>query len=293
MDHHYVPQFYLRQWADPDGRIPSYRWLGNRVAFSHIRSSKGTGFEPDLYTQEHVAPEDRHKVETGFFKVLDDRAATIHARLMRREPFIFSAAERMDWSIFLAAANARTPDIVQHLKTELTAALRTKLEEDPERIEQELGYKPPFTLTEWVEKNAPAQLSNFYLSMLLKFIVREDIIQRYMDMEWTVHEPPSRHKELLTCDRPLWYYQRPEHPNFTVMMTLSPKTVFIGSSSPAQTQKFIDTAPMLLVRRVNESVFNKAQERVYGRVSLDVANRLFRLSRINQKRRDTMKTGSL
>lgn len=285
MDHHYVPQFYLRQWAEPDGRIPNVRWLNGRAIPGFIKSSKGTGFEPDLYAQEHVAPEDRHKVETDFFGVLDDKAAKIHARLIRREPFIFTAEERMDWSIFLVAANARTPDIVRHLKTELTAALRTKLEKDPERVEQELGYKPDFTLTEWVEKNAPSQLSNFYLSMLLKFIVREDVVQRYMDMEWTVHEPPSRHKEFLTCDRPLWYYQRPEHPNFTVMMTLSPKTVFIGSSSTEQAQRFISTTAMLLVRRVNESVFNKAQERVYGRVPLDVATRLFRLSRINQKRR--------
>jgi hypothetical protein len=286
MDHHYVPQFYLRQWADPDGRIPSYRWLGNRAVFSHIKSSKGTGYETDLYAQEHVASEDRHKVETGFFKVLDDKAAQIHARLIRREPFIFTAEERMDWSIFLAAANARTPDIVRNLKTELTAALRDKLEDQPERVEQELGYKPNFTLAEWAEKNAPAQLSNFYLSMLLKFIVREDVIQRYMDMEWTVHEPRSRHKEFLTCDRPLWYHRRPEHPQFTVMMTLSPQTVFIASSSPEQAQRFINVVPMRLTRLVNESVFNKARERVYGRTSLDVATRLFRLSRFNQKRRD-------
>lgn len=285
MDHHFVPQFYLRQWADQDGRIPNVRWLNGRALPGFIKSTKGTGFEPDLYAQEHVAPEDRHKVETDFFGVLDNKAAKIHARLMRREPFIFTAEQRIDWSIFLAAANARTPDIVRQLKTELTTALRNKLEEDPERVEQELGYKPPFTLTEWVEKNAPARLANFYLSMLLKSIVRKDIIQRYMDMEWTVHEPLSRHKELLTCDRPLWYYQRPEHPDFTVMMTLSPKTVFIASSSEAQAQKFINIAPMLLVRRVNESVFNKAHERVYGRVPLDVATRLFRVSRINQKRR--------
>ena len=103
MDHHYVPQFYLKQWANPDGRIPSYRWINGRAAFSHIKSTKGTGYEPDLYAREHVPPEERHKVETDFFTVLDNKAAIIHGRLIRQERFTFTAEERHDWAIFLAA----------------------------------------------------------------------------------------------------------------------------------------------------------------------------------------------
>ena len=81
MDHHYVPQFYLKQWAGPDGQIPNYRWLRNSAIFGRVKSSKGTGLEPDLYAREHVPPEERNLVETGFFSVLDDKAARVHARL--------------------------------------------------------------------------------------------------------------------------------------------------------------------------------------------------------------------
>ena len=116
MDHHYVQQFYLKQWADPDGQIPNYRWLRNRAIFGRVKSSKGTGFEPDLYAREHVPPEERNLVETGFFSVLDDKAARVHARLLRLEQFIFTAEERMDWAMFLAAATARTPDKIRWLK---------------------------------------------------------------------------------------------------------------------------------------------------------------------------------
>ena len=42
MDHHYIPQFYLKQWADPDGRIPNYRWPNGRVIPGYIKSTKGT-----------------------------------------------------------------------------------------------------------------------------------------------------------------------------------------------------------------------------------------------------------
>ncbi len=145
MDHHYVPQFYLKQWADPDGRIPHYRWLSGRAICSRL-APRSTAFEPDLYALDHRPPEERHQVETDFFSKLDSRAAIIHARLMRRERFTFTAEERMDWAIFLAAANARTPDMIAYLKRMATEALREKLNENPEEVEERLGYNPPFTL---------------------------------------------------------------------------------------------------------------------------------------------------
>jgi hypothetical protein len=282
VDHHYVPQFYLRYWADPDGRIPHYRWLNGRAVYGNIRSARGAAFQKDLYAREYVPPEERHRIETHFFSILDDRASKIHAKLERRERFTFTHEERHDWAIFLAAANARTPDIVALIKKDAEENLRRKLEENPKLVEQELGYKPPFTLTEWAEKHAPDQIANFGLTMLLKYLTRNDIIQQFMDMEWTAHTVRSRHKELLTCDRPLWYFEKPDSPKFTMMMTLSPRTVFIAAKTTELADKMTKMPSMKLARLINESVFNRAYERVYGRLPEDVATRMFKLSRHNQ-----------
>ncbi len=289
MDHHYVPQFYLKQWAEPDGRVPNYRWIKDRAVFGRIPSTKGTGFEPDLYAREHVPPEEKHKVETGFFQVLDSKAAIIHARLTRQERFTFTVEERMDWAMFLAAANARTPDKIAHFKATLPESVRANLRNTaPEELEKALGYKPPFTLLEWTERNFPDQIANFHLRMLLKFVTRDDLIQQFMDMDWTVHKVRSRHKELLTCDRPLWYLENPQHRKFTMMMTLSPRTVFIAAKNTDLADKMAATPSMKLARLINESVFNRAYERVYGRTTIEYAQKSFRLSRRNQQRRDRM-----
>jgi hypothetical protein len=290
MDHHYVPQFYLRYWADPDGRIPHYRWLNDRAVYGSIRSARGAAFQKDLYAREHVPDEERHTVETHFFSILDDRASKIHAKLERRERFTFTAEERHDWAIFLAAANARTPDIVQFIKKDAEENLRKNLNENPEEIEKALGRKPEFTLVEWAEKHAPEKLANFGLQMLLKYLTRDDLIQQFMDMEWTVHQPPSRHKELLTCDRPLWYFGKPDDPKFTMMMTLSPRTVFIAAKTMALADKMAATPSMKLARLINESVFNRAYERVYGRTTLENATKLFKVSRRNQANRRGINT---
>jgi hypothetical protein len=287
--HHYVPEFYLKQWADPDGRVPHYRWLNGRAVFGR-RAPKYIGFEPDLYAREHVSPEQRHKVETHFFSLLDSRAAIIHGRLMRREPFTFTVEERMDWAIFLAAANARTPDMISHFKKTLPEAVRVNLRDtDPEEVEKALGYKPPFTLLEWTEKHFPDRIANFHLRMLLRHVTRQDLIQQFMDMDWTVHEVQSRHKELLTCDRPLWYFERPEHPKFAMMMTLSPRTVFIAANTIELANKMTATPSMRLARLINESVFNRAYERVYGHITPERATNYFRrLSHRNRSRLDGM-----
>jgi hypothetical protein len=286
LDHHFVPQFYLKQWADPNGRIPNYRWIRDRAVFGHVPSTQGTGFERDLYAQEHVSVEDRHKVETHFFKLLDTKAAIIHARFIELERFTLTPEERTDWAIFLAAATARTPEKIAHFKRTLAEAVRANLRDtDPAEIEKALGYKPPFTLLEWTEKHFPGQIANFHLRMLIKHMTREELVQLYMDMDWTVHRVRSRHKELLTCDRPLWYLHNPNHPNFTMMMTLSPRVVFIAAKSQQLADSMAATPTMRLARLINQSVFNAAQERVYGRTTLEYAQRAFSLTRRNRRHR--------
>lgn len=282
-NHHYVPQFYLRQWADQDGRVPHYRWVNGRAVFSR-RAPEYIGYETNLYAAEHVPPEHRHLAERGFFSTLDDRAARIHARLVNQEKFTFTAAERTEWAIFLAAANARTPDNVAGIKRMTEDVLRKQLNENPKEVEKALGYKLPVSLSEWAEKHMPYKVANIWLRNLMKYLTRKDHIQRYMDMVWTVHGPSSRHKELLTCDRPLWYFQNPEHREFTVMMTLSPRTVFIATKNPAFADKLAATPSMRLARRINESVFDRAHERVYGRTTHDYATQQFKRSRQRIKR---------
>ena len=282
-NHHFVPQFLLRQWADPDGRVPHYRWVNGRAVLSR-RAPEYIGYEPNLYAAEHVPPEDRHLAERSFFATIDDRAARIHARLVKREPFTFTTDERSYWAIFLAAANARTPDKVAGIRRMTEEVLRKQLNENPEEVERALGYKLPVSLFEWAEKNMPHEVANIWLRNLMKYLTRKDHIQPYMDMVWTVHEPGTRHKEFLISDRPLWYFENPDHPRFTVVMPLSPRVVFIAAKTDALAQKMARTASMKLVRLINESMFERAHERVYGRMSLAYATAQFKRSRAFQKR---------
>lgn len=277
MNHHYVPQFYLKQWAEADGRLPYYRWIKGHAVPGRI-APRSTAYEPDLYARTKVPTDERHVVETHFFSKLDSKASIIHGRLMRQERFTFTAEERTDWAIFLAAANARTPDMITFIKENAERTLRENLDSDPEEVEKRLGYKPPYTLSEWTEKNRPDVLANFGLHILIKYLTREDLIQPFMDMEWSVHGIPGAANEFLTCDRPFWYFENPKHPKFSMMMTLSPRVVFIASRTAELGTNIASQSHSMVARRVNESVFSRALERVYGRAKLEYVNKLFRLS---------------
>ena len=86
MKHHYVPQFYLKQWAEADGKVPYFRWLSGRTLVDRI-APRSTAFEDDLYARERVPTDERHIVET-FFAKLDDKAARIHRRLICLEKWL-------------------------------------------------------------------------------------------------------------------------------------------------------------------------------------------------------------
>jgi len=67
------------------------------------------------------------------------------------------------------------------------------------------------------------------------------------------------------------------------MMTLCPRTVFIAATNQQLADTMAATPSMKLARLINESVFNRTYERVYGRLPPDVATRLFKLSRRNKR----------
>ena len=62
---HYLPVFYLVQWAAPDGKVIRYhRPFGGVV--THPIAPKNTGYERGLYRLDGYAAEQRNAIETEF-----------------------------------------------------------------------------------------------------------------------------------------------------------------------------------------------------------------------------------
>ena len=93
--HHYIPQFYLREWTGPDGRLERYtKPHGNKLDIKR-RPTKTVGWWDDLYRAPENDPVKDYFLEWGFFKELDDRAA----RVMRKLNSTPIPSSHRDWCL--------------------------------------------------------------------------------------------------------------------------------------------------------------------------------------------------
>jgi hypothetical protein len=72
--HHYIPAFYLRQWAT-NGFLCEMRKIREKVVV-HSKAPGGTGWQKDLYKIEGVAPQIAQHFERTFMHMVDTEPPT-------------------------------------------------------------------------------------------------------------------------------------------------------------------------------------------------------------------------
>jgi hypothetical protein len=120
ISHHYSPQFYLRQWTGPDGRVARYHRPHDRVVVSR-RSPEHTGFEDYLYSVEGQS--DPQILEKGFFQKVDSDAAPLLQEMCQLGPGLvivdgrFGSEERSNWTRFINSLSLRGPHSMGEIET--------------------------------------------------------------------------------------------------------------------------------------------------------------------------------
>jgi hypothetical protein len=72
--HHYIPVFYLKQWAGADERICEYKQRYHGVLPKRVYPD-ATGYVHGLYNVPGLPSEDIQYVEKRFMQAVDDRAS--------------------------------------------------------------------------------------------------------------------------------------------------------------------------------------------------------------------------
>ncbi|MER9840511.1 DUF4238 domain-containing protein [Mesorhizobium australicum] len=103
-DHHYVPQFHLRNWADSEGLVNRWGRIAHNGKLVQKRvSPAATGYVPGLYALEHVPSDKIHLIEEKVFGVVDRKAASILEKLTSQGVRSLSKVDRQWWAIYLNA----------------------------------------------------------------------------------------------------------------------------------------------------------------------------------------------
>lgn len=228
MDHHYLPQFYLRGWAGSDGRLWRYRREPSGKISERHCSPKGTAFEPDLYAVADAGPVFRqpkpHIIETEFFQRVDDNASRALNKLIANPIQMLDEQERKHWALFVNSLPERHP-----------SRLFVHDEQAPEIANevciQMLARCPPENrerLVAALEHVDRVQLSrNMVREHMVKETRADDVVDCYANRRWLVVD--ARNDDfLITSDAPLVINggKQPE-PITLLTMALSPEKLLI------------------------------------------------------------------
>jgi hypothetical protein len=84
--HHYLPVFYLKQWAGTDGRLCEFSRPYKSVEPRRTHPD-GTGYVRGLYKIEGLPPQTMNVIETKFLKPADGLASDALKALAADKPF--------------------------------------------------------------------------------------------------------------------------------------------------------------------------------------------------------------
>lgn len=244
-NHHYNPQFYLRNWSKKDGLVPYFTRRNGKVVKSFV-SPKKTGFVKGLYSFKNVPKEQQEVLETNFFTPeVDTKAAPILKKLLENGISSLERKERILWTRFLISARVRVPDVVNQLKADGIAEIqRQTTGDDPEN--------------DWIIPE------NIGLTVLPRLITDPEHTKIIAEMAWWIEDFSGANVSLLTSDRPIWASTGLKKPRCLVAFPLSPKKLFCASNTQDYFRAMESLSPNEVVRRSNRTIASQAKEFVYG-----------------------------
>ncbi|TPI27333.1 DUF4238 domain-containing protein, partial [Mesorhizobium sp. B3-1-9] len=116
--HHFLPVFYLRQWAGADQKIVRFtRPYGNVVKPRRVHPD-GAGYIERLYAVEGLPDDAKQDLETEFLSPVDSRAADALKVLLEGDDL--TQAQRRAWAGFIATLLFRMPSDIAALKENIS-----------------------------------------------------------------------------------------------------------------------------------------------------------------------------
>jgi hypothetical protein len=202
--HHYIPVFYLKQWAGADGLLCEYS-----RPYKHVKARRvhpdATGYIHGLYALPDVPPERAQAIESGLMQSVDSWAAKALILLLQAGATTGKMESRpgLGWSRFLYSLMSRTPEHLALMKKKLREVgpevlkniredyLRLRTPDDPETFEEykaQVATKPI---------DVPA-------ARVLPYVINSKrMAKEITSMVWMTRTLLNAKRSLLTSDRPI------------------------------------------------------------------------------------------
>ena len=263
--HHYIPIFYLKQWAGDDGRICEFSRPHDRVKPRKVHPA-GTAYMDGLNTVTGLPLAEQQYLEDVFYKASDDDAARALHILLIPPPWKISVKERSGWSRFIISLMLRHPEAVQKHTKVAVELFREALPRIEALYAKERGPNDPLTYGEHAQIHAPHPEGRTIVRLLQGIVDNEELGRKLNSMRWMVLEERNPTFQLLTSDRPLLVTNGIGRPDGHIIMPISPFHIFVATNN-IKTENNIRTAWKMraLISQINNRVACQSRKYVYGR----------------------------
>ncbi|MCV3206916.1 DUF4238 domain-containing protein [Mesorhizobium sp. YC-39] len=260
--HHFLPVFYLKRWAQTDGRLVEFsKPFGNEVKPKRVHP-EGTGYISRLYAIQGLPDEVAHEMEREFLSPIDSRAAdALNTMLDGGE---FSTTQRLAWAGFLATLLSRMPSDIKTLHESITELFST-IVPGFESIFQALKPENEVRTFEQMTEELLAKAAPRVITHAKRLMSNQRLISGLAAMEWSVLTVDRAAHELLTSDRPVIYTNVLGQTDSHVIVPIGPRRMFIGVNDRTLIERIKSMGEDKLVSGTNAAVVGAADKFVYGR----------------------------
>lgn len=264
-DHHFIPVFYLKQWASSaTKKVIEYSIKhGNLVA--KAVGPKKTGFQIDLYSFPELPPDIAQHMEDVFLRKSDNEAALALQRIIGWDKSEWPSNMILAWSRCVMHLLLRHPDAIAEMRVAAKAIWDASGEEPQRRYEEEVR-KPgdPATFEEYILRTDPHVVAKVHVNMIIRGIDSQTIGEAIAKMIWKVVDVTRSSKTLLTSDRPVVYHNL-RGPDGLIALPVNPTKLFIAVNSLGTFEGFTRGTTLALVERMNAFTVTRARRYVWAR----------------------------
>src|SRR3954447_16382409 len=107
--HHYVPVFYLKEWAVLDKKVYAFKRVHGNKVVATPKPPTHTGYHRGLYWLEGADPEISNRIETILMARIDSNAAVAHQIILANKIADLQKVVRFAWARFVIGLLLRTP----------------------------------------------------------------------------------------------------------------------------------------------------------------------------------------
>jgi len=232
--HHYVPQFYLRRWADTDGKVWEYRREPSGMVSERRVSPRATAFRDELYTERAGDPgastTQPDWFETKVLGPVDCRAAPVLEKLVSGSPPCLSDQEKADWAAFINAQLERGLYTMADREAEIPRIVTARTQELLNRYRNDSAERQHQLHEALSEQDFCAVARNALLIHMAKEIQDQTVLNAFVGYRWMLLRPEPI--TFVTGDDPIVVNGgQSERPIFLFTMALSPQVLFVASKT--------------------------------------------------------------